>query len=86
MIATDCYIQGSSHIHTPHTPHTYTTHHTHTGVSHVIVDEVHERDVNADFLLILLREIVRSGCPVKVLLMSASVNAEMFATYFRRAR
>ena len=86
-----CYIQGSSHIHTPHThTHTHThahthTHHTHTGVSHVIVDEVHERDVNADFLLILLREIVRSGCPVKVLLMSASVNAEMFATYFRRA-
>ena len=53
--------------------------------SHVIVDEVHKRDVNADFLLILLREIVRSGCPMKVILMSASVDAEMFVTYFRRA-
>ena len=25
------------------------------GVSHVIVDEIHERDLNSDFLLVLLR-------------------------------
>ena len=25
------------------------------GVSHVIVDEIHERDVNTDFLLVVLR-------------------------------
>ena len=49
----------------------------------MIVDEVHERDINTDFLLILLREIVRSGASVKVILMSASLDSEMFAAYFR---
>ena len=52
------------------------------GVSHVIVDEVHERDINSDFLLILLREIVRAGVNVKVLLMSASVDAKLYVDYF----
>ena len=51
-------------------------------MSHVIVDEVHERDINSDFLLILLREIVRAGVNVKVLLMSASVNAKLYVDYF----
>ena len=29
------------------------------GVSHVIVDEIHERDLNTDFVLIVLRDMVR---------------------------
>lgn len=29
------------------------------GVSHVIVDEIHERDINTDFILIVLRDMVR---------------------------
>ena len=54
----------------------------------MIVDEVHERDINTDFLLILLREIVRSGRSdgVKVVLMSASMVSRMFTEYFRSAR
>ena len=56
------------------------------GVSHVIVDEVHERDINSDFLLILLREIVRAGVNVKVLLMSASVDAQLYVNYFMDKR
>ena len=30
------------------------------GVSHVIVDEIHERDINTDFVLIVLRDMVSS--------------------------
>lgn len=30
------------------------------GVSHVIVDEIHERDINTDFILIVLRDMVSS--------------------------
>jgi len=54
------------------------------GVSHVIVDEVHERcggRLSAD----LVPRDCPCWCPVKVILMSASVNAEMFTTYFQRA-
>ena len=32
-----------------------------TGVSHVIVDEVHERDINTDFLLILLKDLLEKN-------------------------
>lgn len=28
------------------------------GISHIIVDEIHERDVNSDFLLVILRDMV----------------------------
>merc|ERR1719211_790295 len=30
------------------------------GVSHVIVDEIHERDVNTDFVMVLLRDMVHT--------------------------
>ena len=52
----------------------------------MIVDEVHERDVNSDFLLILLREIVRAGQGTKVILMSASVDAQLYIKYFTYRR
>ncbi|KAJ8035548.1 ATP-dependent RNA helicase DHX36 [Holothuria leucospilota] len=52
------------------------------GISHVIVDEVHERDINTDFLLILLKNALISNPNLSLLLMSASINAEMFSRYF----
>lgn len=53
-----------------------------TGVSHVIVDEVHERDINTDFLLILLRELLNKNQELKIIVMSATVNSERFSQYF----
>ncbi|XP_037271570.2 ATP-dependent DNA/RNA helicase DHX36 isoform X1 [Rhipicephalus microplus] len=55
------------------------------GVSHVIVDEVHERDVRTDFLLALLRELLFTNATLKVILMSATINAEKFSEYFEDA-
>ncbi|XP_077996833.1 ATP-dependent RNA helicase DHX30-like [Glandiceps talaboti] len=52
------------------------------GVSHVIIDEVHERDVNADFLMILVKDILQQNKDIKIILMSASINAKMFSQYF----
>ena len=52
------------------------------GVSHVIVDEVHERDINTDFLLILLQRLLGKNHRVKVVVMSATVNSERFSQYF----
>ncbi|KAK3703803.1 hypothetical protein LTR37_014249 [Vermiconidia calcicola] len=56
-------------------------------VSHVIIDEVHERDIFIDFLMIVLKRAIRvrqaDGRSVpKVVLMSATVDAELFAEYF----
>ncbi|OQS04031.1 ATP-dependent RNA helicase [Thraustotheca clavata] len=52
------------------------------GISHVIVDEIHERDVQCDVLLALLRRLVLSGSHIKVVLMSATLNAQAFQNYF----
>jgi ATP-dependent RNA helicase A len=40
------------------------------GVSHLIIDEIHERDINTDFLLIVIRDMVRQHPKLRVLLMS----------------
>ncbi|XP_067932740.1 ATP-dependent DNA/RNA helicase DHX36-like [Watersipora subatra] len=62
------------------------THNKHlTNYSHVIVDEVHERDIQTDFLLILLRDLLPSRPDLKVILMSATLNAENFSEYFYNA-
>lgn len=52
------------------------------GVSHVIVDEVHERDINTDFLLVLLRDMVRTYPELRVIIMSATVDTTLFTDYF----
>ena len=52
-------------------------------VSHVVVDEVHERSLDSDFLLILLRELLPLSKQVKLILMSATLDAAEFESYFR---
>lgn len=56
-------------------------------VTHIIVDEVHERDMNTDFLLVILRRVMaerrRRGWPeIRIVLMSATMDTDLFATYF----
>ena len=51
-------------------------------VSHVVVDEVHERSLDTDFLLVLLRQILRKRQDLKVILMSATLDAAVFEAYF----
>ncbi|KAK7017965.1 ATP-dependent RNA helicase A, partial [Halocaridina rubra] len=53
------------------------------GVSHVIVDEIHERDINTDFVLIVLRDMVRAFPDLRVILMSATIDISLFSEYFR---
>ncbi|KAM3929120.1 ATP-dependent RNA helicase DHX30 [Leptodactylus fuscus] len=52
------------------------------GVSHVVVDEVHERDVNTDFLLILLKQVLDVNPDIKVVLMSATGDNQRLSRYF----
>lgn len=55
------------------------------GVSHVIVDEIHERGMNEDFLLIVLKDLLPHRPDLRLILMSATLNAELFSSYFRGA-
>lgn len=52
------------------------------GVSHVIVDEIHERGMNEDFLLIVLKDLLLRRSDLRVVLMSATLNAKLFSSFF----
>ena len=48
----------------------------------VIVDEAHERSLNIDFILGLLKDILRERPDFKVVVSSATINAKLFSDYF----
>ncbi|CAF0793937.1 unnamed protein product [Adineta ricciae] len=50
--------------------------------SHVILDEIHERNIEMDFLLIFIKRLLEIRQDLKVILMSASIQAEKFSAYF----
>lgn len=52
------------------------------GVSHVIVDEIHERDVNSDFIMVVLRDMIHVYPDLRVILMSATIDTTLFCSYF----
>ncbi|EIN13744.1 P-loop containing nucleoside triphosphate hydrolase protein [Punctularia strigosozonata HHB-11173 SS5] len=55
-------------------------------VTHILVDEVHERDVDTDLLLVVLKRLIADrkdrGKPIKVVLMSATIDPTLFQQYF----
>lgn len=53
-----------------------------TGVSHLLVDEIHERGMNEDFLIIILRDLLPRRPDLRLILMSATINADLFSKYF----
>ncbi|XP_076752985.1 putative ATP-dependent RNA helicase DHX57 [Xylocopa sonorina] len=56
-----------------------------TDVTHIIVDEVHERSAESDFLLMLLKDLLPKRSNLKVILMSATLKSEIFSSYFKGA-
>ncbi|KAH9883523.1 P-loop containing nucleoside triphosphate hydrolase protein [Xylariomycetidae sp. FL2044] len=50
-------------------------------ITHLILDEVHERSIDSDFLLIVLKKLLLRRKDLKVVLMSATVDAERFSNY-----
>lgn len=52
--------------------------------THIIIDEVHERNQDLDFLLLIIRRFLFTNSPgTKVILMSATIDADEFSRYFR---
>jgi ATP-dependent helicase HrpA len=52
----------------------------------IIIDEAHERSLNIDFLLGYLREILPRRPDLKVIVTSATIDAERFAKHFASAK
>ncbi|KAB7504439.1 putative ATP-dependent RNA helicase DHX30, partial [Armadillidium nasatum] len=52
------------------------------GISHVIIDEVHERSVDTDLLLLLVKRALSNGATFKLILMSATARTDDLESYF----
>ena len=48
----------------------------------VVVDEAHERSLNIDFTLGLLKQVLKRREDLRVVVSSATINAEVFSAYF----
>ncbi len=54
-----------------------------TNYNVIVLDEVHERHLHGDFLLGIVKCLVYQRDDVKVILMSATINIELFQEYFQ---
>ena len=50
--------------------------------SHILLDEVHERDLLTDFILTVVRDLLLKRPKLRVILMSATINSDVLSTYF----
>ncbi|KAM8954331.1 ATP-dependent DNA/RNA helicase DHX36 [Pelodytes ibericus] len=53
-----------------------------TNVSHIVIDEIHERNLQSDILMAIVKDVLICRRDLKVILMSATLNAEKFSQYF----
>lgn len=47
-------------------------------MSHVIIDEVHECDVDTDLLLAVIRELLNHSASLRVVIMTTTLSASLF--------
>lgn len=51
----------------------------------IIIDEAHERSLNIDFILGLIKDILNKRDDFKVIISSATINTQVFSKYFNNA-
>lgn len=47
-----------------------------------MLDEIHERNLQSDVLMTVIKDLLNFRSDLKVILMSATLNAEKFSEYF----
>ncbi len=53
-----------------------------SAYSVMLIDEAHERSLNIDFVLGLLKNVLRARSDFKVIISSATINTKVFSTFF----
>jgi len=51
--------------------------------SHLIIDEIHERSVDMDIVCFLIKKLLEENSTIKIVLMSATIQAALFKDYFK---
>ncbi|KAK1168498.1 ATP-dependent DNA/RNA helicase DHX36 [Acipenser oxyrinchus oxyrinchus] len=51
-------------------------------ISHIVLDEIHERNLQSDVLITIMKDLMKFRDDLKIILMSATLNAEKFSKYF----
>lgn len=54
-------------------------------ITHLVLDEVHERTIDGDFLLIVVRRLLQERPNLKLILMSATVDSQRLSKYLDNA-
>ncbi|CRK97635.1 CLUMA_CG011020, isoform A [Clunio marinus] len=57
-----------------------------SNYSVIIIDEIHERNLYGDFLLGISKCLLRARPDVKIVLMSATININLFANFFKEEK
>ena len=52
-------------------------------LTHVVFDEIHERSADADFLSMVVRLLLHRSSDVRLVIMSATLQADVFRSYFQ---
>lgn len=52
------------------------------GCTHLVLDEIHERDTNTDLLLLSVKNLLKTRPAFRVIIMSATLDADKFYHYF----
>ena len=51
-------------------------------ITHLVIDEIHERDKLTDFLLIIIKQLLAKRRDIKLIMMSATMNVDILVNYF----
>lgn len=51
-------------------------------ITHLVLDEVHDRDINCDVILAVVKTILKVNQNIRIILMSATIEASLFSSYF----
>lgn len=52
------------------------------NLGYIFIDEVHERSIDSDFLLIILKKMIKKFPKLRIVLMSATIDRKIFDDYF----
>lgn len=53
------------------------------NITHLILDEIHEHEARTDILLITIKDAIQENPNLKIILMSATLDAQKFIAYFK---